>query len=207
MTGGASIFVVDDDADVRDSICSLLESADYRVESFSSAKMFLSIDIARGACLITDVRMPGMDGIALQAEIARRNIGLPVVVITGHGEVPLAVRAMRAGAIDFLEKPFDGETLLSSVRRALEAGTTTRSHAAEAAAAERLLALLTRRQRTVFDQLVAGHANKVAAYQLGISPRTVEIHRAHIMGKMKARSLSDLIRVSQAASHSSSGQA
>jgi two-component system response regulator FixJ len=199
MTDEALISVVDDDADVRDSIRLLLESANFSVKAYGSAKQFLSEKVP-GACLIADIRMPEMDGLALQEEIANRGSGLPVIIITGHGDVPLAVRAMKAGAVDFIEKPFDDEQLLTSVGRAIEIGRKTRSKAAEAAAAERLLALLTPRERTVLDQLVIGRSNKVAAYELGISPRTVEIHRAHIMDKMNARSLSDLVRVSLAAS-------
>ncbi|MEJ1968221.1 MAG: response regulator FixJ [Rhizomicrobium sp.] len=200
MSDDALIFVVDDDADVRDSLRILLESANFLVKAFGSAKEFLAGNIQSSACLVTDIRMPEMDGLALQEEIVRRKIGLPVVIITGHGDVPLAVRAMKAGAVDFIEKPFDDEMLLASVRRALEIGQKTRSVAAEASAAERLLALLTPRERSVLEQLVVGRSNKVAAYELGISPRTVEIHRAHIMDKMNARSLSDLVRISLTAS-------
>jgi two-component system response regulator FixJ len=202
MTDETLIFVVDDDADVRDSIRLLLESANFSVAAYGSAKQFLAEKPAAGACLIADIRMPEMDGLELQEELGRRNLGLPVIIITGHGDVPLAVRAMKAGAVDFIEKPFDDDLLLSSVQRAIEIGRKTRSLAAEAAAAERLLALLTPRERTVLDQLVVGRSNKVAAYELGISPRTVEIHRAHIMDKMNARSLSDLVRISLAAAKS-----
>lgn len=202
MTDEALISVVDDDPGVRDSLRLLLESANYPVKTYESARQFLD-DESTSACLIADVRMQEMDGLALQEEIGRRNSGLPVIMITGHGDVPLAVRAMKAGAVDFIEKPFDGELLLASVRRAVEIGRKTRSEAAEVAAAERLLALLTPRERSVLEQLVIGRSNKVAAYELGISPRTVEIHRAHIMGKMNARSLSDLVRVSLAASRQS----
>lgn len=198
MTEEAVVSVVDDDAGVRDSIRLLLESANYAVKAFGSARQFLDEKHA-AACLIADIRMPEMDGLELQQEIVRRGSGLPVIIITGHGDVPLAVRAMKAGAVDFIEKPFDDELLLSSVQRAIEIGRKTRGAAAEAAAAERLLALLTPRERTVLEQLVIGRSNKVAAYELGISPRTVEIHRAHIMDKMNARSLSDLVRISLAA--------
>lgn len=199
MTDETLISVVDDDGAVRDSIRLLLESANFAVKSHASAREFLA-EKNSGACVIADIRMPEMDGLELQQEIARSGSGLPVIIITGHGDVPLAVRAMKAGAVDFIEKPFDDELLLASVRRAVELGRKTRGAAAEAAAAERLLALLTPRERTVLDQLVIGRSNKVAAYELGISPRTVEIHRAHIMDKMNARSLSDLVRVALAAS-------
>ncbi|MEI9991953.1 MAG: response regulator FixJ [Rhizomicrobium sp.] len=207
MTTDTLIFVVDDDHDVRDSIRILLESANFAVKDFASAKTFLADKASAGHCLIADIRMPEMDGLELQEEVVKRKLGLPVVIITGHGDVPLAVRAMKAGAVDFIEKPFDDEMLLGSIRRALEIGSKTRSQAAEAAAAERLLALLTPRERNVLDQLVVGRSNKVAAYELGISPRTIEIHRAHIMDKMNARSLSDLVRISLAAGRSPEGSA
>ena len=145
-------------------------------------------------------------GLELQEEIVRRKIGLPVIVITGHGDVALAVRAMKSGAIDFIEKPFDSEILLTSVQRAFAFGRTARNEAAEVADAERLLALLTPRELKVLDQTVSGRSNKVAAYELGISPRTIEVHRAHIMHKVSARSLSDLVRISVVAGNARSSQ-
>ena len=151
--------------------------------------------------------MPDMSGLELQEEVARRHLDLPVIIMTGHGDVPLAVRAMKAGAVDFLEKPFDDEKMLGSVRRALEIGSKARSRKAEAKAAKNLLASLTPRERGVLDKLVQGRSNKVVAYELGISPRTVEIHRAHIMGKMDASSLSDLVRVVLAAEQGNNGHA
>jgi two-component system, LuxR family, response regulator FixJ len=207
MSDGSLIFVVDDDDDVRDSIRALLEASQYAVKCYPSAKDFLADDGAVGHCLLADVRMPEMDGLDLQEEVSKRGLGLPVIIVTGHGDVPLAVRAMKAGAVDFIEKPFDEDTLLASIRRAIEIGNKTRSQAAEAAAAERLLALLTPRERMVLDQLVIGRSNKVAAHELGISPRTVEIHRAHIMDKLNARSLSDLVRIALAAIKGASGSA
>jgi two-component system response regulator FixJ len=146
-----------------------------------------------------------MSGLELQEEVARRHLDLPVIIMTGHGDVPLAVRAMKAGAVDFLEKPFDDEKMLASVRRALDIGSKARSRNAEAKAAKTLLESLTPRERGVLDKLVQGRSNKVVAYELGISPRTVEIHRAHIMGKMDASSLSDLVRVVLAAEQGSNG--
>lgn len=207
MASDSIVIVVDDDDDVRDSIRILLESTGFTVKDYASARAFLDDKTAVGHCLIADIRMPEMDGLELQEEVVRRRLGLPVVMITGHGDVPLAVRAMKAGAIDFIEKPFDDEMLLNSIRRALDIGSRTRTEAAEAAAAQRLLALLTPRERNVLDQLVIGRSNKVAAYELGISPRTIEIHRAHIMDKMNARSLSDLVRISLAAGRSPLGSA
>ena len=201
------VFVVDDDADIRDSMQMLLEVAGFKVRNFISAKQFLADDSTKHGCLIADIRMPDMSGLELQEEVARRHLELPVIIMTGHGDVPLAVRAMKAGAIDFLEKPFDDEKMLASVRRALDIGSKARSRNAEAKAAKTLLDSLTPRERGVLDKLVQGRSNKVVAYELGISPRTVEIHRAHIMGKMDASSLSDLVRVVLAAEQGSNGHA
>jgi two-component system, LuxR family, response regulator FixJ len=195
MTGEPILFVIDDDTAVRDSMRALLESAGFTVKAYGSAKAFLADYDSQGGCLIADIRMPEMDGLELQEEIARRGIELPVIIMTGHGDVTLAVQAMKAGAVDFIEKPFADDHMLENIRRALEIGRRSQNRSAETKAANELLALLTPRERHVLDQLVAGRSNKVAAYELGISPRTIEIHRAHIMGKMKARSLSDLVRV------------
>jgi two-component system, LuxR family, response regulator FixJ len=201
------VFVVDDDADIRDSMRLLLEVAGFKVRSYTSARQFLDDGVPRHGCLVADIRMPDMSGLELQEEVARRHLDLPVIIMTGHGDVPLAVRAMKAGAVDFLEKPFDDEKMLSSVRRALEIGSRARSRNAEGIAAKNLLASLTPRERGVLDKLVQGRSNKVVAFELGISPRTVEIHRAHIMGKMEASSLSDLVRMVLAAEQSSNGHA
>jgi two-component system response regulator FixJ len=190
---------VDDDADVRDSLRALLESEGYVVRDFESAKRLLS-DAALGTagCLVTDIRMAEMDGLTLQEELAGRKIGLPVIIITGHGDVPLAVRAMKAGAVDFIEKPFDDELILASVKRALAMSGQSRSQASLAQSAEQHIAQLTARERQVLEQLVAGRSNKVIAFELDISPRTVEIHRAHLMEKMQAKSVSDLVRMALA---------
>jgi len=193
------VFVVDDDADIRDSMKLLLEVAGFRVRSFTSARHFLADREPKLGCLIADVRMPDMSGLELQVEVSRRHIGLPVIIITGHGDVPLAVQAMKAGAIDFLEKPFDDDLMLASVKRAMEIGSQARSRSADAKLAKDLLSALTPRERSVLDRLVQGRPNKIVAHELGISPRTVEIHRAHIMTKMEASSLSDLVRLVLAA--------
>ena len=193
------MFVVDDDADIRDSMKLLLEVAGFRVRSFTSARHFLADREPKLGCLIADVRMPDMSGLELQVEVSRRHIGLPVIIITGHGDVPLAVQAMKAGAIDFLEKPFDDDLMLASVKRAMEIGSQARSRSADAKLAKDLLSALTPRERSVLDRLVQGRPNKIVAHELGISPRTVEIHRAHIMTKMEASSLSDLVRLVLAA--------
>jgi two-component system response regulator FixJ len=189
-----TVYIVDDDAAVRDSLRMMLESAGYTVRGYDAARSFLSdADLERG-CLVVDIRMPGMSGLELQEELARRNIALPVIIITGHGDVPLAVRAMTAGATDFIEKPFDDQRMLDSIARALQIAGQKRSRGIEQQAARDLLALLTPREREVLDQLVKGQPNKIVAHELGISPRTVEIHRSHIMEKMRARNLSDIVR-------------
>jgi len=193
------VYIVDDDAAVRDSLRMLLESAGYAVHGYDAAPSFLTgADMDRG-CLIADIRMPGMGGLELQEELVRRNVSLPVIVITGHGDVPLAVRAMTAGAVDFIEKPFETQRMLDSVARALQIGNQKRNRAGETQSALGLLALLTPREREVFDQLVKGHPNKIVAHELGISSRTVEIHRASIMDKLQARNLSDMVRTALAA--------
>ena len=200
MVAENTVFVVDDDADVRDSVCALLESAGLQGEAYESARAFLDAYVpGRAGCIIADVRMPDMDGLALQDELARRGVALPVIVITGHADVPLAVRAMKAGAIDFIEKPFDDGQLIATVKRALTQAAGAREQAAAVQAAASRIATLSARERQVLEHLVAGRSNKVIAYELDISPRTVEIHRAHVMEKMEARSLSDLVRAALAA--------
>jgi two-component system response regulator FixJ len=199
MTAQITLCVIDDDLSVRESMRALLESAGYRVMDYASSNAFLASPALRSGCLIADIRMPEMDGLQLQEELGKRGIDIPVIIMTGHGDVPLAVRAMRAGAMDFIEKPFGDDVMLASIRRALDIGRRVHNQMEEARTAQSLLALLTRRERHVLDQLVAGRSNKVAAYELGISPRTIEIHRARIMDKMKARSLSELVRTAIAA--------
>lgn len=195
-----TIFVVEDDASVRESLRALLESADYKVIDFASALEFVAADERQGSCVIADVRMPGMNGLELQEELVKRGSKLPVIIITGHGDVSMAVRAMKAGAIDFLEKPFDDEVMLDCVRRALGVMDKKRDLMKEAQDANEQISRLTPRELEVLEQLVAGRSNKLVARELAISPRTVEIHRARIMDKLKARGLSDLVRTAIAAS-------
>ena len=197
---GPVIFVVDDDEDVRESMGALLELSGFTVETFDSAGNFLgSGRLGQSGCLIADVRMPDMDGLELQEELSRRKAALPVIIMTGHGDVPLAVRAMKAGAIDFLEKPVEEALLLESVRRALDAARSSLNTSAEAHEAETRMAELTDRERQVLDLMAAGRPNKIIAYELDISPRTVEIHRARVMEKMRAKSLAELVRMVVAA--------
>jgi two-component system, LuxR family, response regulator FixJ len=190
------VHVIDDDEALRESLAFLLRTARIEVRTYASAAAFLDVlSEARGSCIITDVRMPGMSGIDLLRRLQELKIGVPVIVITGHGDVPVAVEAMKIGAMDFLEKPFDDEVLLASVRSALNRQDGDSKRHAERAEIESKLAALSKRERDVLGGLVAGRANKQIAYDLGISPRTVEIYRANLMNKMQAGSLSDLVRM------------
>jgi two-component system response regulator FixJ len=193
--GAAVVHVIDDDAAVRDSIAFLLETADLTVRTYESAVAFLDAgDIARG-CIVTDVRMPEMSGVELVRRLKTLGRADPVIVITGHADVPLAVEAMKAGVADFIEKPFDDEVLLAAIRSALRQGEAQARRGAEQAQAAERLASLSAREREVLEGLVAGRANKVIAFDLGISPRTVEVYRANLMDKMGAASLSELVRM------------
>lgn len=200
MPHEATVFVVDDDEAVRESLSALLDASGFRVKAYQSAAAFLADDqTPQKACLITDIRMPDMDGLELQIELKRRGSRLPVIVITGHGDVPLAVKAMKAGAVEFLEKPYDDQTLLDSLRLALSQAANQSGEDQTAAGVREKIATLTAREREVFDLVVVGKLNKVVAYELSISPRTVEIHRGRLMHKMGARNLADLVRMGLAA--------
>jgi two-component system response regulator FixJ len=200
MPADRLIYVVDDDEAVRDSLSVLLDARGYTVRSFASAREFLSAAPSlRPGFLVTDIRMPEMDGLELQQRMTERALAFPLIVITGHGDVPLAVRAMKAGALDFIEKPFAAEAIVNSVAAALKLLAEPRHQDQLAATAVARLALLTPREREVLQGLLAGLPNKSIAYDLAISPRTVEIHRARVMDKMGARSLSELVRLSLAA--------
>jgi two-component system response regulator FixJ len=200
VTANPVVYVVDDDTAVRESLEISLKLAGHRVEAFASAAAFLAeCAEARQGCVITDIRMPDMDGLELQEELIRRNSPLPVIVITGHGDVPLAVRAMKAGAEDFLEKPFSREALLTAVKHALGTAKRTPQPAIESGELQRRIASLTPREREVFDLVVAGKQSKVIAFELGAATRTIEVHRARMMNKMKAGSLQELVRLAIAA--------
>lgn len=196
MRNDAVVHVIDDDQAVRESLSFLLKSAGFAVETHDSAKSFLhrSNELTTG-CIITDVRMPDISGIDLLNRLKEMRIRLPVIVITGHADVPLAVHAMKSGALEFFEKPFDDEALLAAVKAALQhQGADAKRDADRAQILDRL-ATLSNRERQVLEGLVAGHPNKTIAFDHGISPRTVEIYRANVMSKMQAASLSDLVRM------------
>ena len=190
------IHIIDDDDAMRDSLDYLLDAASMTARTYASADEFLAqVDQLAPGCIVTDVRMPGMSGLELVRLLAERGVPHPVIVITAHGDVAMAVEAMRAGAIDFLEKPFEDEALLSSIRLALTSGTRTdQSHAEK----ERLCAILqtlSPREHDVLNGVVDGKMNKNIAFELGISPRTVEVYRANMMSKTGARGLSELVRM------------
>jgi two-component system, LuxR family, response regulator FixJ len=194
------VHIVDDDEAVRQSLAFLLSTAGTPVRVYNSATSFLaSLATLQAGCLITDVRMPDMTGIELLQRLRAKDIKLPVIVITGHGDIPLAVEAMKCGAIDFIEKPFAEESILRAVRAAEERAKKQGRKSWEEAAVAVRIASLSGRERQVLDGLVAGNANKTIAFELGISPRTVEIYRANLMTKMHAKSLSELIRITLAA--------
>jgi two-component system response regulator FixJ len=194
------VYIVDDDEAVRDSLSALLEARAYMVRSFASAPDFLNAAASLGpGCVIVDIRMPEMDGLELQQHLVDRALPFQLIVITGHGDVPLAVRAMKAGAVDFIEKPFASETILDSLAAAFSRLAAPGEPDAAASAARSKLALLSPREREVLEGLLAGLPNKSIAYDLAISPRTVEIHRARVMDKMGARSLSELVRLALSA--------
>jgi len=189
------ICIVDDDESVRESLSELLDSAGYVVATFGSALKFLaSTALQTCSCLVADIRMPEMDGLTLQEELNKRGHTFPVIIITGHGDVPLAVRAMKAGAADFLEKPFKEETLLASVERALAPRAVGATRAADPAVQARMQQL-TEREREVLDLVVAGLPNKVIGQKLSISFRTVEIHRSRVLSKMQAANVAELVRM------------
>ena len=196
MTTERVVHVIDDDADVRQSLAFLLTSAGLTVRMHDSALAFLDVlpEVKEG-CVVTDVRMPGMDGLELQRRLRQLKARLPVIVMTGHGDVPLAVEAMKSGAVDFIEKPFEDEVLLSAIRPALARQAQASDRDARATEIQQRIAKLSEREREVLDRLVAGKANKVIAFELGISPRTVEVYRANVMTKMQADSLSELVRM------------
>lgn len=189
------VFVVDDDPAVRDSLKWLIASVDLDVEAYGSAQEFLGAYVpTAGGCVLADVRMPGMSGLDLQMEMKVRGIDLPVIIVTGHGDVEMAVRAMKAGAYDFIQKPFNDQVLLELVQKAVEDSLARAREAAEQAEIQGLMGQLTKREREVLDHIAEGESNKIIAQRLGRSEKTVEFHRAKVMEKMHARSLAELMR-------------
>jgi FixJ family two-component response regulator len=191
-----TVFVVDDDPAIRIAMQALMESVHLQHEIFSSADEFLEqFSDDRAGCLILDIRMPGLGGLELQELLVQRHSALPIIFITGHGDVPMAVEAMQKGAVDFIQKPFRDQDLLDRIHHALKADRERRVEQRQHSEVAERVARLTNREHEVFDLVVTGKANKVIAYELGVSQRTVEIHRARVMEKMEAKSLADLVKL------------
>lgn len=199
MTTTGTVHIVDDDEAIRDSLSALLGAAGFTVATHPSAEAFLTAATQGPGCVLIDVRMPGMGGLELQEELVRRGRRIPVILMTGHADVPIAVKAMKAGAVDFVEKPFDQQAMLAAIGRAFSLGIEAARAEAEGNQIAGRIGHLTPREREVLDALVAGKPNKIIAYDLSISPRTVEIHRARVMEKMEARTLSELVRMALSA--------
>jgi RNA polymerase sigma factor (sigma-70 family) len=191
-----TVYIVDDDPAIRYAMQALMDSVNQQYAIFASADEFLQNESEyRAGCLVLDIRMPGLGGLELQEELIARGSTLPIIFITGHGDVPMAVDAMQKGAVDFILKPFRDQELLDRIRDALMTDKQRRAELERHANVEHRLEKLTKREREVFDLVVTGKPNKVIAYELGVSQRTVEIHRARVMEKMQARSLADLVRM------------
>jgi len=195
MSPNGTIHVVDDDPEMRDSLRMLLETADFAVRTHASARSFLAEMPSGKGCVLTDVRMPEIDGLELLRRLCQQPSQLPVIVMTGGGDIAIAVQAMKAGAVDFLEKPFSDAALFDAVGRGLQQSERLHEVLATAAEAEARLAALTPREREVLDLLISGLGNKAIAIELGTSPRTIEVHRARVYEKLKAASLPDLVRL------------
>ena len=198
MVDGLTVHIVDDDAAVRDSLALLLSLRGYRTAMFASAEDFLAaLQPGWSGCILADIRMPGMSGLQMQAELARRGVGIPVVVLTAHGDVTSARAAFRADAVDFLEKPFDDEALVAAIESAYARERSRLGESVHQAARERVVAQLTPREREVLDLVTQGLHNREVGERLAISPRTVEVHKARVMAKLGARSLAELLRLTR----------
>jgi FixJ family two-component response regulator len=196
MSSEPTVFIVDDDADVRQAMRWLIESVGLKAETYADGRAFLeSYDADKPGCLVTDVRMPGISGLELQEELAARGSELPVIIITGFGDVPTAVRALRSGAVDFIEKPFNDQALLERIQRCIEEDARNRSKRVEKTEVAARVARLTQRERDVMGLVVAGRTSKAIAGNLDIAFNTVQAHRARVMRKMEAANLADLVRM------------
>ena len=198
----ATIFVVDDDRSVRTALKRLIKSLGYKAETFNSARAFLKLEPHDGpACLILDIRMPETSGIELQKQLARAGVQIPIIFITGHGNIPMSVKAMKAGAVDFIEKPFEDQQLIDAIHTAIAKNKQFRMEQAEIKNLLRRIDSLTPREHEVFMLVVSGMLNKQIAFDLGMSEKTVKVHRARVMKKMKAKSLADLVRMAEKTRH------
>lgn len=196
MNAQPTVFIVDDDSAMRDSLGFLIGSVGRKVETYASAEEFLdAYDNERPGCIVLDVRMPGLSGLELMEKLGEDRFAPPVVLITGHGDIPMAVRALKAGAFDFIEKPFSDQVLLERIQQALQQDTSDRASEHDRSDIERRAARLTTRENQVFELVVDGKPNKVVASELGLSQKTVEVHRAHVMEKMRAESFADLVKM------------
>lgn len=194
------VFIVDDDAAARSSVENLLHSVGLRVQAFDSAMKFLEHGVANGpSCLVLDVRLPRMSGIELQRELAVRGISIPIIFITGHGDIPMSVEAMKAGAMEFLVKPFRGQVLLDAIHKGIERDRSAREEKARVSELRGRFDSLTPREREVMNGVIAGRLNKEIAAELGSAERTIKVHRANVMRKLGAESLADLVRMHQRA--------
>ena len=192
------VYVVDDEKQILESLSMLLKTMDLRVQMYSNAEDFLNdYNPEQHGCLVLDVRMPGMSGLELQAQLSSERINIPIIIITGHGDVPMAVQAIRVGALDFIEKPFREQELLDSIQKAIKLDAKNKVKRAEREKWKEAFSVLTPREREIVRELVVGKANKLIAYELGISPKTVDFHRANIMDKLGVESVVELVRLIQ----------